>query len=180
MSNTNIFDETVKTLTEDAQSLQKKFSTFQEKNDFHGALDCMRLLKDTLSLIKEYDWQLMYSEYETDGHRQVSVWKQNHAGEIKDTKVWDITASNDIMYIDFSDKKALVFFQGKRYALDYLPIGKNNRIPLIDFIHCYAKNCKIYVDNRGFGKAITDILDDYKIPYGTMSCHRFLDDYYYN
>ena len=49
-------------------------------------IDTLRLLKDTLSLIKEYDWHLEYSEYETDGHNEVAVWEQNHSGEIRNHK----------------------------------------------------------------------------------------------
>lgn len=63
----NIFNETVKTLTEDAMSLQQKFHKLQEENNIKGSIDCLRLLKDTLSLIREYDWHLEYSEYKADG-----------------------------------------------------------------------------------------------------------------
>lgn len=89
----NIFNETVKTLTEDAMSLQKKFHKLQEENNIKGSIDCLRLLKDTLSLIKEYDWHLEYSEYKVDGRKQVSVWEQNHCGEIKNHKIWNIDTS---------------------------------------------------------------------------------------
>lgn len=86
--NKNVFEETVKTLTQDAMSLQRRFHSLQEDNNFRGALDAMRLLKDTLSLIKEYDWELKYSEYQTDGHNEVAVWEQNHSGEIRNHKKW--------------------------------------------------------------------------------------------
>lgn len=91
-TNKNVFEETVKTLTNDAMALQKRFSMLQEKGDFRSAIDCMRLLKDTLSLIKEYDWKLEYSEYETDGHKEIAVWEQNHCGEIKNHKKWTVRA----------------------------------------------------------------------------------------
>lgn len=91
--NKNVFEETVKTLTQDAMSLQQKFHKLQESNDIRASIDCLRLLKDTLSLIKEYDWHLEYSEYKTDGQKQVAVWEQNHCGEIRNHKVWNI--SND-------------------------------------------------------------------------------------
>lgn len=86
----NIFSETIKTLTEDAMSLQQKFHKLQEDNNIKDSINCLRLLKDTLSLIKEYDWHLEYSEYKTDGKKQVAVWKQNHCGDIKNHKIWDI------------------------------------------------------------------------------------------
>ena len=89
----NIFNETVKTLTEDAMSLQQKFHKLQEENNIKGSIDCLRLLKDTLSLIKEYDWHLEYSEYKVDGRKQVAVWEQNHCGDIKNHKIWNIDTS---------------------------------------------------------------------------------------
>ena len=89
MENKNVFESTVSMLIEDANSLQTKFRRMQENNDFRGALDCMRLLKDCLSLIKEYDWKLHCSEYKTgDGENQIAVWEQNHCGEIKNHKTW--------------------------------------------------------------------------------------------
>lgn len=94
--NKNVFEETVKTLTQDAVSLQQRFHSLQEKNDFRGALDAMRLLKDTLSLIKEYDWELKYSEYQTDGHNEVAVWEQNHFGEIRNHKKWIVDEPTNI------------------------------------------------------------------------------------
>ena len=63
MENKNVFEETVKTLTNDAMSLQQKFHKLQESGDIRASIDCLRLLKDTLSLIKEYDWHLEYSEW---------------------------------------------------------------------------------------------------------------------
>lgn len=89
----NIFNETVKTLTEDAMSLQQKFHKLQEENNIKGSIDCLRLLKDTLSLIKEYDWHLEYSEYKTEGKKQIAVWEQNHCGDIKNHKIWNIDTS---------------------------------------------------------------------------------------
>lgn len=95
MENKNVFDETVYTLINDAKSLQRKFTKLQDENNFHGAIECMRLLKDTLSLIKEYDWELKYSEYETDGHKEISVWEQNNCGEIRNHKKWIVTNVTD-------------------------------------------------------------------------------------
>ena len=94
MENKNVFEEVVKTLKEDSLSLQKKFHTLQEKNDIKGSIDCLRLLKDTLSLIRDYDWELKYSEYETDGHKEVAVWEQNHCGDIRGYKRWIVESEN--------------------------------------------------------------------------------------
>lgn len=95
MDSKNVFEETVKTLTQDAMSLQQKFHKLQESNDIRASIDCLRLLKDTLSLIKEYDWHLEYSEYKTDGQKQIAVWEQNHCGEIRNHKFFDIVNHSD-------------------------------------------------------------------------------------
>lgn len=91
MKNKNVFEETIKTLTDDAMLLQQKFHKLQESGDIRASIDCLRLLKDTLSLIKEYDWHLEYSEYKTDGHKEVAVWEQNHSGEIRNHKKWNVS-----------------------------------------------------------------------------------------
>lgn len=93
MENKNVFEETVKTLIEDAKKLQAKLSKCQENNNFTEALSCMRLLKDTLSLIKEYDWELKYSELETTTGKQLNIWEQNHCGEIRNVKKYNISES---------------------------------------------------------------------------------------
>lgn len=95
MENKNVFEETVATLIEDAKKLQVKFSKCQENNNFTEALSCMRLLKDTLSLIKEYDWELKYLELETTTGKQIKIWEQNHCGEIKNLKEYCIYDSRD-------------------------------------------------------------------------------------
>ena len=94
MKNKNVFEEVVKTLKEDSLSLQKRFHALQEKNDIKGSIDCLRLLKDTLSLIRDYDWELKYSEYETDGYKEVAVWEQNHCGDIRGYKKWIVESEN--------------------------------------------------------------------------------------
>ena len=91
----NIFNETVKTLTEDAMSLHQKFHRLQDSGDMRGSIEALRLLKDTLSLIKEYDWHLEYSEYKTNGKKQVAVWEQNHCGDIRNHKIWDVATPSD-------------------------------------------------------------------------------------
>ena len=117
MENKNVFEETVKTLTNDAMSLQQKFHKLQESGDIRASIDCLRLLKDTLSLIKEYDWHLEYSEYETDGHKEVSVWEQNHAGEIRNHMVWNVTDKKnspdnkweDLLRTFIENKQTMIF-----------------------------------------------------------------------
>lgn len=92
---TNVFEETVTALINDARSLQERFSSLQQKNDFRGAIDCMRLLKDTLSLIKEYDWELKYLEHNLHDHKEIAIWEQNHCGEIRNRKSWTVINTLD-------------------------------------------------------------------------------------
>ena len=94
----NIFDETVETLIKDAKTLTERYNRYvsAEADPNNCAyrnkmtIDTLRLLKDTLSLIKEYDWHLEYSEYETDNHKEIAVWEQNHSGEIRNHKKWTV------------------------------------------------------------------------------------------
>nr|DAZ07504.1 MAG TPA: hypothetical protein [Caudoviricetes sp.] len=94
----NIFDETVETLIKDAKALTERYNRYVsvEADPDNCAyrnkmtIDTLRLLKDTLSLIKEYDWHLEYSEYETDNHKEIAVWEQNHSGEIRNHKKWTV------------------------------------------------------------------------------------------
>lgn len=96
--NKNIFDETVETLTKDAKALTERYNKYVSAEAdpdncvFRNkmTIDTLRLLKDTLSLIKEYDWHLEYSEYETDNHKEIAVWEQNHSGEIRNHKKWTV------------------------------------------------------------------------------------------
>lgn len=95
MESKNVFDETVTMLISDARKLQTKLSKLQEGNNFSEALSCMRLLKDTLALIKEYDWELKYSELQTTTGKQIKIWEQNHCGEIKNLKIYEVSETKD-------------------------------------------------------------------------------------
>lgn len=113
----NIFEETVFTLKEDALSLQKKFKKLQGQDDFRGAIDAMRLLKDTLSLIKEYDWNMMFSEYKADDVKQIAIWEQNHCGDIRNYKKYNVSdnesmSSNkwEILLEPFIDSKQTMLY----------------------------------------------------------------------
>lgn len=124
MENKNVFNETVETLTKDATSLQQKFHKLQETGDIRASIDCLRLLKDTLSLIKEYDWHLEYSEYKTDGQRQVAVWEQNHCGDIRNHKIWDVSNKKNNMKNKWEDLLR-VFIENKQSMLYELSYDKD-------------------------------------------------------
>lgn len=165
MENKNVFEETVKTLTDDAMSLQQKFHKLQESGDIRASIDCLRLLKDTLSLIKEYDWHLEYSEYEIDGHKEIAVWEQNHSGEIRNYKKWEI--GKTMIYIESEKDNALVYMGGRKYLLSYKPNDEGN-ISLVDFLNEQDLSYSIYVDRHGFGEYIYDMLEKNGITCCTM------------
>lgn len=171
MENKNVFDETVTILIDDARKLQVKLSRLQETNNFSEALSCMRLLKDTLSLIKEYDWELKYSEYSTSGHKKVSVWEQNHCGEIRNVKRYDVGATYPVAYIDIDvlGKECIIYIDGKRRIFKVTHETSEN-FPLLDYLKNINKyGYDIYIDNRGFGKLISDLLDELDIKYKTIT-----------
>lgn len=124
MENKNVFEETVKTLTDDAMSLQQKFHKLQDSNDIRASIDCLRLLKDTLSLIRDYDWELKYSEYETDGHKEVSVWEQNHCGDIRNHKIWSVYNKKNNVKNKWEDLLR-VFIENKQSMLYELSYNKD-------------------------------------------------------
>lgn len=86
----NIFNETIETLIKDAQALQNRYDKSVQLGNTKESLDSLRLLKDTLSLIKEYDWNLKYSAEEKDYYTEVMIWEENHCGEKRNEIKWDI------------------------------------------------------------------------------------------
>lgn len=165
----NIFDETVDTLINDAKVLTERYNKYisakSEPNNCtftnKMSIDTLRLLKDTLSLIKEYDWHLEYSENETDYHNKVAVWEQNHSGEIRNKKEWIV--GNTTMYIDYEIDYTIVYVNRRKFRFDL----KKDEKAFINVISEYYDNgnIAIYVDSTGLGKYICDLLDNYDIPY---------------
>jgi|GEM_PF-1278394 len=100
----NCFDKIISSLKQDAIDIQKKFTDAKNNNDYRMRIDLLRLLKDTLNLIKEYDWKLMYSEYMTEDdsglHNEVAVWEQNSEGSTRNHKKWETkcTSHEHVLY----------------------------------------------------------------------------------
>lgn len=166
----NIFDTTVEALINDAELLTNKYNRFLNDGKTRDAIDNLRLLKDTLSLIKEYDWHLEYSQFETDSHSKIAVWEQNHSGKVKNKKEWII--GNTIMYIDYGIGVTVVYLNGRKFYFDL----KNKKENFINFVlSCYRQgNIKIYVDNSGLGRCISDLLDKHGVSY--MSVRNAYDE----
>lgn len=167
----NIFNETVKMLTEDAMSLQQKFYKLQEENNIKGSIDCLRLLKDTLSLIREYDWHLEYSEYKADGKKQVAVWEQNHCGDIKNHKIWNIDTStyDDKNRWYFMFKEVISSGQSYLSANGYLYRNSGKSYALAKLCNEYSGivvykniNSVCGIENRDKELSITNMFVPYK------------------
>lgn len=163
METKNVFEETVNTLVEDANSLTKQYNGWVKQGEHKKAIDTLRLLKDTLSLIKEYDWHLEYSENEDDIRKEVSVWEQNHDGDIRNQKTWNVR--NNIIYVDYGTDETYVYIGRRRYSFDL----RKHSEEFIDTVKCYAdKNTSIYVNDMGIGKMVCDLLDANGIFYHTI------------
>lgn len=163
METKNVFNETVNTLVEDANSLTKQYNGWVKHGEHKKAIDTLRLLKDTLSLIKEYDWHLEYSENEDDIRKEVSVWEQNHDGDIRNQKTWNVR--NNIIYVDYGTDETYVYIGRRRYSFDL----RKHSEEFIDTVKCYAdKNTSIYVNDMGIGKMVCDLLDANGIFYHTI------------
>ena len=61
--NDNFYDGIVNNLKQEAKHLNNKISIFRSKHDIQNCIVALKALRETLDLIKKYDWQLMYSEY---------------------------------------------------------------------------------------------------------------------
>ena len=157
----NIFDTTVDTLTNDVKVLTEKYHDFLNNGKHREAIDTLRLLKDTLSLIKEYDWHLEYEDLQTDMNEKIAIWEQNHSGEIRNKKEWIV--GNTTMYIDYGTDETFVYVGRRRYCFNL----KKNESAFIKVISEYYDNGNIiiYVDNTGLGKYVCDLLDKHDISY---------------
>jgi len=96
----NFYDGIVNNLKQEAKYLNDRLTRFRNNNEMNGYIATLKSLRETLDLIKKYDWQLMYSEYDIeyksclDGKdkisREIAVWEQNHEGNIRNHNKWKI------------------------------------------------------------------------------------------
>ena len=83
-------EDLVMFLEKDCEKLQRKMESALESNDIGTYKNLMRALADANDLIRKNEWKLMYTKYLTDGHREVAIWEQNHNGDIRNHKVWEV------------------------------------------------------------------------------------------
>ena len=58
----------------------------------------LKNLREALSVKKEYDWQLMYSVYETDGHKEIAIWEQDSECNIRGKITWKVKDDASILH----------------------------------------------------------------------------------
>jgi hypothetical protein len=89
----DFYAEIVESLKTEATGLKNKLSRCSNDNNFNMYVQLVKALRETMELIKRYEWQLMYSEFKISCHnsdkgfiKQVSVWEQNCECEIRNDK----------------------------------------------------------------------------------------------
>ena len=168
----NFYDGIVQCLKKEAQTLSLKL--LNESGTGGNNTQCasirimiLKSLRETLSLIKQYDWQLQYSEYTTDGIKQVATWEQNNEGEIKNHEVYDIgTPSVYITTFTNSTGYSLQIF-GNGEVNTYINKGSTGYASDIMNKFCNT-NVNIYIDINGYGIGIFDKL----IRLGAKNVHK--------
>jgi superfamily II helicase len=87
----DFYGNIVKLLKEEAYKLKINLEVFGKNSEMNLYISTLKSLRETLDLIAKYDWQLKYSKYTTDDEvQQVSIWEQNHEGQIRNHKVWNV------------------------------------------------------------------------------------------
>ena len=107
----NYFNGIVETLKTEAIELNRKLEKIRKGcTDDKGMnlyISTLKSLRETLNLIKEYDWQSLSSKYRTkneDGEwiNCVSIWEQNSQNDIRNHKVFHV-CDDDKNFRDFRD-----------------------------------------------------------------------------
>lgn len=97
----------------------------------------LKNLREALSVKKEYDWQLMYSEYETDNHKEVSIWEQDSECNIRNHKTWKIV---DEEIEDAKQEYDIKKRKGKDFESDFYGVLHDDSKFLLD-VSLYPRGC---------------------------------------
>lgn len=88
----SFIEQRISNLKEEAKLLDAKIAKARNENNYGTYKNLINAYSEILKLIDRYDWQLMHSEYYTEGKKQVAVWEQNGEGSIRNHKVWDVVS----------------------------------------------------------------------------------------
>ena len=87
----NFYDGIVSNLKQEARYLNDILGYHRRKDNTNGYISTLKSLRETLDLIKKYDWQLMYSEYGVENHTSIiNVYNDNLDIAISSGKSRDI------------------------------------------------------------------------------------------
>ena len=95
------FEKIVNDLENDAENISKvlqKHSNFPYQNSVNIYPGAIKSLKETLSLIREYDWSLQYSEYEHNGNKELALWEQNGQGQVRNHKRYIVKPATPYLF----------------------------------------------------------------------------------
>lgn len=104
--------EVVKRLNESLEKLLCRYENCINNNDTKGGIESLRLVKDTMALIDNLDFQQMYGTYgivmddkEESVKRVISVWQQNSQGQIRDQRTWEVGKELDLNTLNPKQEK---------------------------------------------------------------------------
>jgi len=180
-SNDNFYDGIVNNLKQEAKQLNIRLDKLRNNNEMNGYISTLKSLRETLDLIKKYDWQLMYSEYGVENIIKVKPIFTLHKPDRKligELNLYDVTYIEKLNGID-----QLTFFIPLKYAdiikNDYLiKLTLNNQskwflIKMID--NQIIKNDKISFIAYSLEIQLADfIVSDYNVI--NKNCTHVLND----
>ncbi|HEY5588240.1 MAG TPA: hypothetical protein VIK86_04700 [Candidatus Paceibacterota bacterium] len=99
MNTENFYDGIITKLKEEANLLNRNLSNLH--TDMNSYMSNIKALRETLDIIQRYNWELKYSEYSTEVssgvlEKQVAVWEQNIAGDIRNHKKWKVESPTEM------------------------------------------------------------------------------------
>ena len=86
--------ECVSFINQDIEGIKKNIIKSMEEDNVSAHNRWLQALREALSVKKEYDWKLMYSVYETDGHKEIAIWEQDSECNIRGKITWRINDGN--------------------------------------------------------------------------------------
>lgn len=103
----NYVDNIVKELKNEAQELNKNLLKYRQNKDMNLYISTLKSLRETMNLIRDYDWREEHSEYHTgdDNHIEVSTWQQNSDGTIRNHKRYIVDKKFDDVNMNRIEKE---------------------------------------------------------------------------
>jgi len=101
-------DDVVHFLKEEEKKLRMHLNDCLSRKDTGMYKNLIQAYEKVVELIKKYDWQLMYSEYDIPvdsehKQREVAIWEQNGDENIRNHKVWSISEKGMNVYASTED-----------------------------------------------------------------------------